>query len=671
MANITSAGVGSGIDINSLTTSIIKAEKEPATKRLDFSEAKYQAELSAVGNVKSALFDFKTKLASFASFSGMAAKSVTSSNEDVLTAVGSGNMAQGKYTLRVTQLAKSHSLASDGYSSTKSVVGTGTLEFRFGTTAYNQTTDIYTSFTQNPKTSTKSIVIDSTNNTLEGVRDKINTSNIGVIANIIYDGQQYHLTMTPEATGASNSLEVVARSDGDGNLVDVSGLSALAFNASATNLQQKVTAQDALLTINGMDVSSASNTVKDYIPGLTLDLKRSMTVNDADVMVGVGAEPAVLENQVRTFVSEYNNLSKAVQDLVKYDPNTKTGGVLIGDSFVRGVMGELRRLVNGQIANAGAYKSLAEIGITTARSGELEVNASKLTAAVKADPDSVAALLGKQGKLSASGLTFGSAASTTPVGKYSVVITAPASHSSVTGSGAANLAIVTGTNDSISLSIDGVSGQIVLPTATYVDANALAADLQSRINGLEAFSTKGISVAVNHTAGVLKISSDSYGQISKVNIVGGNGASALFGVSPVSTDGADVAGTFDSVSGVGSGLKLKGSGMLAELSINTAPDVTPGQTGVVYYSKGVGSNIDEYLSGVLSAKGQLSGKVNGIKDHISDIAKQRKKLDARMAAYEQTLRMKFNSMDSIVGKLRSTGDYLTQQMANLSGAKNK
>lgn len=132
MASITSPGIGSGLDVTSLVNSLVTAEGQPAAQRLDTREAKLQAQLSALGNVKSALSTFKTSLSALTSASSFQKRSAVSGNTDLFTAAVAGTPVAGSYEIEVQQLAQAHKLSSSPFDDANSAVGTGTLTFQFG-----------------------------------------------------------------------------------------------------------------------------------------------------------------------------------------------------------------------------------------------------------------------------------------------------------------------------------------------------------------------------------------------------------------------------------------------------------------------------------------------------------------------------------------------------------
>ena len=317
MATLTATGIGSGLDINNLLEQIVAAERAPTENRLNLKEAQIQAKLSAYGTMKGAVSSFQSSLAKLKTSSGFLTNSVTVSNTDVLSASASSIATAGSYSVKVNALAQSHALASVAFGDLDTVIGNGTLTFDFGSTAYNPGTsfaaadDTYTSFTGNTERSSKSVVIDNSNNTVEGIRNAINEANMGVKATIVNDGSGYRLLLTTTLQGNDNGMRV---SVSEGGLaaadIDSTGLSQLAFNSSATNMEQTQAAQDAQIQVNGLIVNRESNSISDAIHGVTLNL---LTVGST-VQVQVAADTAAVEKNISNFVTAYNELTASFKE---------------------------------------------------------------------------------------------------------------------------------------------------------------------------------------------------------------------------------------------------------------------------------------------------------------------------------------------------------------------
>lgn len=667
MASITSSGIGSGLDVNGIVSQLIAAEARPATLRFDKQEAALQAKLAAFGTVKGALSAFQSALTTLGAASTYQARSAKSSSDAVLTATAMASAAPGNYSITVSSLAKAHSLSSVAFTATSDTVGTGTLTFKFGTTVYDSGTDIYTSFTQNAAKATQTVTIDSTNNTLAGVRDAINKANIGVNAAIVYDGSGYKLTLASSDTGAKNSIDVTV-SDNDGNNTDTSGLSRLAFNAGATNLNQTLAASDAALTMNGLAITSASNNIADTIGGVTVKLVAAGTAT-----LTVTRDTSSVSAAVDSFTASYNKLVDVLNSVSAYDATTKKGGPLTGDSTVRTVLSQIRRILGGAVSGlSGSYALLSGIGITSnSTTGKLSVDSAKLGAALDNGFDQIASLFGAVGAPTDALAKFVSAGSATEPGSYAINTTQAATRGAYTGGAVSGFPLTVGaTNDTLALKVDGVTtSTLALTQGSYSTGSALAAELQSRINGDSALKASSVTVTVTYVTDHFVVTSDRYGSASTVEVTSvDTTTAATLGFSAASgTAGVDVAGTIGGIAATGSGLILTGSGAVSKLKIEVS-GVTTGDRGQIVFTRGYADQLNTLVSNILDADGAIQNATGTLGKQVTAIGTERLKLDKRLEDLGQHYRAQFGALDGLLGRLRATSDYLTQQLATLPGS---
>ncbi len=670
---IQSLGVGSGLDVKSLVDQLVSAERDPKTKKFDAQEAGYQAKISAYGNLKSALTSFQNTVSGMDLFSDFNRKTATSSDEAVLTGSAVSTASSGTYDINVSQLAQAQSLASQAYSDVSSPVGTGTLTIRFGTTDYNSGTDTYNSFSPNADSSTLTVQIDAQHNSLEGVRDAINGAGGAVHASLVNDGSGYRLVLSSNKTGAENSLQVSVADD-DGNNSDTSGLSALAFDPSATNLDQTVAAQDAQITLNGLPVSSASNTVVGAVPGASINLKST----GGPVTLSVDADKSNAKSLVQGFVKSYNDLVTTLSSLTSYNSDTKQGGMLLGDPVARQLETRLRQVISSTVPGmSGSVRSFVDIGLTTQKDGTLSLDSKKLSDALDTNFKAVGQLFAAAGTTENSQVTYLGSFSSTKPGSYGVNVTQPATRGEYDGAGVlpatidgANPFTVDSSNDTFQVLLDGfASGQIQLTHADYTSGQELAAEIQSRINGDSKLQNRGVSALVEYdqSNNRLVVRSATYGSASKVQFSSvESGVSSTLGISSGSgTAGQDVAGTIGGQPATGIGQVLtSSSGDARGLQLQITAD-SAGSYGSVSFSRGTGSSLSSLFNSYLGGNGLLADKVNGLKDRIAGINDNRKQLSNRLDQMQARLISEFSNMDQIVSQMQSTGSYLTAQLANL------
>ena len=674
---VVASGLGSGIDISSIVSQLVDAERVPTTNRLDLKEAGLQAKITAYGALKGALSSFNSTLSSLSSLSTFQSVSATSSDTDQLTATASSTAASSIYNITLNNLAEAHTLVTaDGdYSAITDDVGglastTGTLTFKFGTTDYTPGSDTYTSFTPNAEKSSKSVTIDSSNNTLAGVRDAVNSADIGVRASIVFDGGDYRLTFASEDTGVNNSLEITV-DDGDGTDTDTSGLSRLAFNNSATNLTQTVAAVDADLEINGLSIASSSNTLTEAIPDVTLNLLSA----DASkpFTLDIKQDANVVTNAVNNFVTGYNSLVTTISAIAGYDAETQQGGILLGDSTTRSIIRQVRTTLNSALDGLGATTTtFSALGISTNRDGTLTVDQSKLSAAVASDANAVSSLFALSGALTSSQLTYISATSDTQAGDYAVNITSAATQGAYTGAtfGYSGTITIDGDSDSLGISVDGVSSDTITLTQGAYTGAALATELQTRINGDANLQAAGVtvSVAFDDTSDTFSITSDRYGDASTVQFTSlDTDVTSDFGISSGSgVTGTNITGTIGGFAATGSGRVLTGaSGSVKGLKLEMQTDAT-GSFGTVSFTRGIADQLNTVVTNMLDSDGAIEARIDGANVDIDDITSSREALATRLEAVQRRLLAQFIAMDSLISQLQGSGNFLEQQLSGLS-----
>lgn len=371
MASITSAGLGSGLDIEGIISKLMRVEGQPLTA-LATKEAGYQAKISAFGALKGALSAVQTATKTLATGTTFTGKSASSSDSTVLTASATSTAAAGSYSISVTQLAKFHAVRSDtNFAATTDTFNTGTLSIAIGGgTAVD-------------------VTIDSSNNTLAGIRDAINDADAGVTASIINDGTTNRLVLASKTSGSAGAITVAVTDDGSG------GTHALTTLASAS-LVTTQTADNANLTINGIAITRSSNTITDAIDGLTLNLAKGTLASPGTATVTVAQNTGTVTAAVNAFVKAYNDAIKQIKSATAYDAANKKASTLTGDSTVRSIQSRLGSLVQAEVTGvAGGIARLSDIGITVQNDGTLAADSAKLAAAI-ADPDKDVAALFSQ-----------------------------------------------------------------------------------------------------------------------------------------------------------------------------------------------------------------------------------------------------------------------------------
>jgi len=650
---ISSPGVGSNLDVNSIVSQLMAIEKRPI-ELLATKEAKYQAELSAVGTLKGALSSFQSAAAGLATASKFTAtKKATVGDATAFSASANNSAAVGNYQLSVTQLAQANKLKSAAFATQGTAVGSGSITIQFGSVSGGL-------FTANGSRGATTISIASGKNTLADIRDAINTAKAGVSASIINDGTGYRLSLSSDATGTENLIKITVDDD-DTTDTNNSGLSQLVFDPATLgtkNLSQTQEAKDAKFTLDGIDIVKSSNTISDVIDGLSITLLKEGLSSS----LSVSADKTSVKATIEAFVKAFNDTNKTLKELGSYNAETKKAGILQGDPTLRTVQSQLRSLLTGQLSyGGGGLKTLSDIGIAFQRDGSLALNATKLNAALDDPTKDVSTLFASVGKASDSQISVTATPGTVRPGKYSVAITQLATQGFAVGT-LATTTVLAGTNDALSLTINGTSVSVTLNAGVYTESS-LAAEIQSKINGSTTVTGAGLKVGVSANAGSLRIESSSFGSPSSIAGI----TSSLITGAATSTPGVDVAGAIGPLVGSGSGQELTGDGNPEGLKIK----VTGGAAGIgvdrgtVAFEVGFAAQIDALLSGILGSKGTLGGKSDSINASIKNINQQADVLARRMVQIETRYRRQFTSLDTLISSFNSTSSFLQQRLAQL------
>ena len=365
-SSISSLGVGSGLDVNSIITGLMAIERRPLNN-LESAEKTINTQISEVGKIKSALSKFRDLAAKLAGTDFW--KQTTGSAGS--TAVGvttDGNAVTGSYSVQVNTLASAQSIATSAYASSSALVGAGTLTLETGTWGAGQT-----SFTGSASTAVEITADD----TLASVRDKINASGAAVTASILSDANGARLVIRSKDTGAANAFRTS---------VSAGGPSALAYDPSSgvNNATRSQPAADASATINGLAVTSASNALVNVLDGMTLTLNE---VTTTAVTVNVKSDTEAMKKTLQDFAAAYTELAKLIATDTKYDATSKSAGPLQGDGAIVGLQNRLRAMLGASSGASSAYTRLSDVGFEMQRDGSLSVNAGKLDKALANLPE--------------------------------------------------------------------------------------------------------------------------------------------------------------------------------------------------------------------------------------------------------------------------------------------
>lgn len=401
---ISSLGVGSGLDLNSLLSNLMQTEQQPLLA-LQKKEASYLSRISALGTLKGALSSLQTAAQGFIPSTSQTASSkyatfkASVADNTVASASATTGAVAGTYSLEVTALALGHRLTSPDSTNvagkaalTAGLATGGALKIELG--ALPGTTPPFT-----PDVTQELNVTIAAGSTLAQVRDAINAAATDgrISATIVNGTNGEQLVLSAGKTGLSNVMRL-------------SGLGGFEFDPATTtgNLSQAAAnggqaASDAAFKLNGIAASSSTNTVSGVLDGVSLTLLKTNAGAPTTLTVTRDATTS-LTSAINSFVKSYNDAAKSMKDLGYYDAGTKKAGALQGDSALRGAQGQVRNLLQTQAGGSSVYQTLSSIGISLQTDGSLKLDSSKLTAAVEADYAGVTELVAKVGSAFKDGL---------------------------------------------------------------------------------------------------------------------------------------------------------------------------------------------------------------------------------------------------------------------------
>lgn len=372
MATITSAGLGSGLNVEELVAKLVSLERTPITQLAKRTDG-LKTELSAFGKVQSALStlrDAANKLTTPSSWAGTLA---TSSDPTAVSVTAGDGAAIGNLSVEVQALAQSQTLVgSTIYTNAQSTVGQGSLTITLGSWGANNA-----SFTDKAGATPITVNIGPGQDTLSGIRDAINAAGAGVTASIINDASGARLSLRSTSSGAANGFRI----ESTGGLADLS----YDPRVGVSSLTQTLPAQNARALINGIEVSSESNTLKAAIDGLNITLLKQTTF---PASIAVTQDKDSIKKLITDFTTAYNAVNALLREQTKYDSGSKTAGVLQGDSTANGLQSQLRSIMGGATTLGGTMNRLAQIGLDPGSDGNLKLSETKLNTALN-DLDSL------------------------------------------------------------------------------------------------------------------------------------------------------------------------------------------------------------------------------------------------------------------------------------------
>ncbi|WP_298576818.1 flagellar filament capping protein FliD [uncultured Luteimonas sp.] len=365
MASLSSPGVGSGLDVSTMVTQLVAAERAPTENRISRLESTTKSQISAFGKISSALSGLQDVLAKFAGDGALPGRKVSVSDDAGFSATANAKAALGRYGVTVETLASTHKLQSAALAS-DAQLGHGSLSISVGD--------------GDPVT----VEIAEGKGSLSDIRDAINkqAGSLGVSATLVRGDSGDVLVLASTTTGSEGRLTVSA-SGGDG------GLAALGTSGGTMTVVDP--GNDALVVVDGISRTSSSNRIDDLIDGLTLDLTKAKPGESFDLELK--SDPSTLKAGLLNFVSAYNTALSQLRTQSAAGSEGTPGAALSGDAAPRGITQALRGFISQ------GYAELAALGLETKVDGSLSLDGATFDKAVAEDPAALQRLLGDEGSL--------------------------------------------------------------------------------------------------------------------------------------------------------------------------------------------------------------------------------------------------------------------------------
>lgn len=398
MATISSPGVGTnGLDVKSIISQLVALERKPLDN-LKLQAATVNTKISAFGQIKSLVSTLSDAAGKLTSVTGWNAVSTVTSDSKFVTATAVGGTLPTSFNVQVQSLAQAQSTASAPMLPVGTPVGAGTIYLEQGK---------WSGGTFTGGGSPVEIAI-SASDSVSDIASKINGSSASVTATVLSDASGERLLLRSKVTGEDAGFNLTVDEGGvAGDNTDMSGLSRLT-TANGTVTQA---AADAKAKVNGIAVSSSTNTFATTISGVSFQVQQ---VTTGPIDVTVSKDNSAIQQNVEDFVKAYNAINQLLNDATKYDGATKSAGLLQGDSTAIALQNSLRRALQSVSSGSTVFQRLADVGVTQKSGadalasaqlgGELTVDTTKLNRALDQNPEEVKKLFRNTGGGTADGI---------------------------------------------------------------------------------------------------------------------------------------------------------------------------------------------------------------------------------------------------------------------------
>ena len=370
---ISSVGIGSGLEVETIVSKLVALESKPIAA-LQTKATGINTQISAFSQLKSQISNLQDQLDKLTKPATWLGNTLTSSNSAQVTGTATSSAVQATYDVEVSQMAAGQTIGS-GLVASGTTLGPGKLTISMGTYGANGLTPN----TKDGKNVSFSVDITAEDDSLTKIAAKINAAKGDVSATVLKDHTGERLVLQSKTTGVNSAFSVEAEG---------AGLQQFAYNGTDATMKRSVEAQDTLAKINGINMASHTNVFEEVAAGVTLTVAQKSAKDAAPVRITIANDSATAKTALKNLVESYNALSNALKTMTAYDKDSKTAGTLQGDSTAINLQSAMRRLLSGPGGEGGAFTSLSQMGIAFQTDGTLKIDDTKLDKALK-DPESM------------------------------------------------------------------------------------------------------------------------------------------------------------------------------------------------------------------------------------------------------------------------------------------
>ena len=477
---LSALNVGSGLNTTEIIDALVAAEREPRETVILAAQEKRNSSVSALGQIKTNFASFKNSLDLIQSASGLS--TIQSGSNVGISITDSSLVSSFTHTLEVDNLASSQTLVFPGFTSKSQSLGAGSIDFSIG----SWSGEVFNEDTSHP---TQTIDISSASDTVQDIKDAINSANIGLTASLIDVGDGFFSLIIKTETGADNAVSISVSEDAPG-----SGLANLSYTEYDADKEVE-TASNASFTIDGTSVTRSRNEIVDLFDGVQISLNNITTSPE---IIGTKWDNDLAFASLEVLVEQINSLNSTLGEMTKRGAGEGEDGALAGSALARNIQNKLRSITTDPIngyTESPIY--LTNFGLATQRDGTVTLDREKFDNTFEADPSLFAAIVSDKISTSELGVEASVYSSNWVPGNYTLEV-----------------------DDNGTVSVDG--NNLYLSSSIYRsnsgNTNGLMLDIEDGITSATIFMGRSLVSQLNlYTENLLKSQSDIETQISSYN----------------------------------------------------------------------------------------------------------------------------------------------------------